>query len=88
MAWKLFFFPRFMSSAAAVGNCNFHHQPGWLFVLVAAAKYGLNSVEKAPIMYSIKAAILDSLHGRNAPNNESADCKNLAHFRGKIDRGA
>ena len=77
-----------MSSAAAVSNCNFHHQPGCLFVLVAAAKYSLNSVEKAPIMYSIKAAILDSLHGKNPPNNESADCKNLACFKGKSDRGA
>ena len=53
-----------------------------------AAKYGLKSVKKAPIMYSIKAAILDSLHGNNPPNNESADCKNLACFKGKSDRGA
>ena len=40
------------------------------------------------IMYSIKAAILDSLYGRNPPNNESDDFKNLAHFNGKIDLGA
>ena len=70
-----------MSSAAAVGNCNFHHQPDWLFVLVAAAKwkYGLNSVEEAPIMYSIKGAILESYVEKN-PNNESDDYKNLAYL--------
>ena len=39
-------------------------------------------------MCSIKAAILDSLHGKNPPNNESADCKNLACFKSKSDRGA
>ena len=38
------------------------------------------SVEKAPIMYSIKSAILDSLHGKDPPNNESDDYKNLEHF--------
>ena len=45
-----------------------------------AAKYGLKCVEKAPIMYSIKSAILDSLHGKDPPNNESDDYRNLAHF--------
>ena len=44
--------------------------------------------KKTPIMCSIKAAILDSLHGKLSSNNESADCKNLACFKGKSDRGA
>ena len=39
---------------------------------------GPKSVEKSPIMYSIKVAILDSLHGKNPPNN---DYKNLAYFK-------
>ena len=34
------------------------------------------SAEKAPIMYSIKAAILDSLCGKNPPNNGSDDYQN------------
>ena len=45
-------------------------------------------MEEAPIMYSIKAAILDSLHGKSPPNNESADCKNLACFKGKSEKYA
>ena len=50
-----------------------------------AAKYGLKSVKKSS---DYVAAILGSLHGNNSPNNESADCKNLACFKGKSDRGA
>ena len=42
-----------------------------------AAKYGLKSVKKSAD-YVLKCA----------PNNESADCKNLACFKGKSDRGA
>ena len=42
-----------------------------------AAKYGLKSVKKSADY------VLN-----NPPNNESADCKNLACFKGKSDRGA
>ena len=38
------------------------------------------SAEKAPIMYSIKAAILNSLRGKNPTNNKSDDYKNLPYF--------